>query len=481
MNQPDAAIPTIHPSIDRPGRPHDRFVPLLEAQGYRPIGRLAPRAARAIDDSPWSIGCETCDRGYVDFDQVGPHLGEIGAKAVRLQAGWARCEPRADGVYDWAWLDKIVDACVMQRVRPWLEVGYGNPAYPDGGGIGLAMGIPTGDRAITAWDAWVAALVKRYADRVDTWSIWNEPDHGPDLDAVTYADFYARTARIIRAAQPGATLMGLSLAGANAYAEAFLRRLDERGEADLLQRLVYHFYPHNPDASFDRVDGLRDLLQRYAPHAEVYQGETGAPSQTTAFLAMRQHEWSERKQAVWNLRRLLAHHARGIAMNLFQLADMHYEKRDGALHQGHNTKGQLATRPDLTVLHRKASFAMAQHVFSTIDGRYPLTALEPLHDRDNKTTGRVPWQQYAWTPHGGERPDLVSWWNASDAPTLTTYGLWRVAGLAPVPFANPVLLDWLSGTAFEPPRTGAALWRELPLSDAPFALIERESLPLQQD
>lgn len=475
-----ASTPTIDPSIDRPGRPHEGFIPFLTERGFQPFARLAPRHARDITGSSWSIGCETCDRGYVDFDQVGPHLGELGAKGVRLQAGWARCEPNADGQYDWAWLDRIVDSAVEQGVKPWLQTSYGNPGYEGGGGIGLSQGIPTGDTALVAWDAWVRALVERYGDRVDTWEIWNEPDHNGLISPESYADFFIRTATILRDVQPQACIIGLALAGAVAYAEGFLRRLADRGEARLLNRLAYHYYPHNPDLSFDGVDALTDLLQQHAPQAVVYQGETGAPSETTGFLAMRHFEWSERKQAVWNLRRLLAHHARGIGMNLFQLADMQYARQQGALFQGRNAKGQLSINDDMTVAHRKASYYMAQNIFSVLDDRYPLVPLERLHDGIAfQAVGFSGLQQFAWTPRGADRPDLVCWWRAQDAPTLTTFGLWHARTLPTVPLGDPVLVDWLSGVVFEPPVTGDDVWRGTPVADAPFAMAERETLPLR--
>jgi hypothetical protein len=44
-----------------------------------------------------------------------------------LQCGWAKCEQKP-GVYDFAWLDEVVNDALAQGVQPWLEVSYGN--YP---------------------------------------------------------------------------------------------------------------------------------------------------------------------------------------------------------------------------------------------------------------------------------------------------------------------------------------------------------------
>src|SRR5690606_15708994 len=174
------------------------LIPMLMKWGFRPAGRLRPRTAREIGVSPWSIGCETIDRGYVDFAHTGPHLGDLGATQARVQAGWARCDPRGTGAFDWAWLDAIVEGCSVQGVRPWLQASYGNPVIEGGGGIGLAQGIPTSPAALLRWDEWVGAMVERYGDRVETWEIWNEPDNHAAMTAEQYTASYIRTASLIR-------------------------------------------------------------------------------------------------------------------------------------------------------------------------------------------------------------------------------------------------------------------------------------------
>lgn len=84
------------------------------------LGKVAPRAAKDIASSPWSIGAETIDRDFTVYANFKKYLGPLGAKGVRLQAGWAKCE-KTKGVYSWEWLDAIVNDAVAQGVRPWLE------------------------------------------------------------------------------------------------------------------------------------------------------------------------------------------------------------------------------------------------------------------------------------------------------------------------------------------------------------------------
>ena len=91
------------------------------------------------------------DRDYTLFSQWREHLAPLGAKQIRLQAGWAKCE-RQPGIYDFAWLDDIIDGVIGSGVEPWLQTGYNNPLY--GGEEGLFSHMPTSDEALAAWDEW---------------------------------------------------------------------------------------------------------------------------------------------------------------------------------------------------------------------------------------------------------------------------------------------------------------------------------------
>lgn len=453
--------------------PHHRrntdLVAPLTQRGFTPVGRLRTRTAREIGSSPWSIGCETIDRGYVDFAPIRPHLAELGATAARVQAGWARCEPVPGQPYNWAWLDEVVDGCLAEGVRPWLQTSYGNPGYEGGGGIGLAQGIPTSPQALAAWDRWVAALAHRYADRIRDWEVWNEPDNQKSVCPEDYGHFFIRTARILRSVRADARMLALAIAGGSLdYIETFLRILAEHDALGLLDQVTFHFYPHNPDGDFDRVAAIESLVQRYAPHVTLRQGETGAPSETRQFMAMGKFEWSERKQAAWNLRRLLAHHARGYPMSLFQMADMHYEQRDGAKFTGRNAKGQLCINPDKTVAYRKPSYFAASHVFSLLDDRFELRRLASAGDDAVAA--------YAWTALDAAGPGVIAWWRCNEPPSLATPALGEAAVRLPR-VADAVLLDFMSGMVFAPPSEAAT--SPLPCIDTPLAWVSRDLIDMK--
>lgn len=458
--------------------PNIDLVPTLAGLGWEPSARLRPRHAREIGISPWSIGLETIDRGYVDFGPLKPHLGELGATQARVQAGWARCQPVKGADFQWDWLDEIVDGCREQGVQPWLQTSYGNPAYAGGGGIGLGEGLPISDEALAGWDRWVAAMVARYQGKVDTWEIWNEPT----LRCMTpeeYALFFVRTAKSIRAVQAEARIVALGLAehDEHNFTGKLLAHLADTGQTALLNEISYHFYPHNPDEQFDCVAALARLCAKYAPHVTLRQGETGAPSECIRFMAMGEFDWSERKQAAWNLRRLLAHRARGIPMNLFQLADMHYVKNGGAKHAGRNPKGQLLIGPDKSVVYRKPAYFAAQHVFSVFDNTFSPGVARVVEGRFYRTTSA-----YAWHRKGAKNESLLAWWRADTPPSLTTPNLERI-GMEPQPIPDPVLIDFMSGVVFTPPQPilegDPFAWDTLPWAETPLALATRSELPLR--
>ena len=75
----------------------------MQANGVRlpAIGELVTQAPDINKQYWWSIGCETLDRDYADFDQFN-------------QSGWAKTE-KEKGKYDFAWLDHIVDGLIERQ------------------------------------------------------------------------------------------------------------------------------------------------------------------------------------------------------------------------------------------------------------------------------------------------------------------------------------------------------------------------------
>ena len=133
------------------------------------LGTLIPQNVHEIGTSRWTLGCETIDREYADFNAYKEYLPALGIRRIRLQGGWARTE-KDPGIYDFAWLDQIINDALSRGLEIWLETDYGNPAYEGGGGRTLKGGFPTSEKALAAWDKWVEAMAARYKGRVRDWA-----------------------------------------------------------------------------------------------------------------------------------------------------------------------------------------------------------------------------------------------------------------------------------------------------------------------
>ena len=225
--------------------------------GLKEIGRLAVRGAKDIKSSKWSVGCETMDRDYANWDSYKAWLEPLGAKHGRLFSGWAKTE-QEKGKYDFTWLDPQVREMAAMGVKPWICLSYGNPVYGSDFRLGMRVKQVTDKpEAFEAWLRYCTACVERYKDVVDEWEIWNEPfNQGPE-----YAEMFYRTAKAIRAVQPAAKCFCTAITFPGDY-KCVLEKLKSENALDLGSYFIYHPYDANPDISYaKRAEPLRRLVK----------------------------------------------------------------------------------------------------------------------------------------------------------------------------------------------------------------------------
>lgn len=274
------------------------------------VGQLAVKKSRDIQSSPFSVGLETLDRSMYDPTRVYGHLGNLGVKWARLQTGWARTEQTA-GIYDFRWLDDVVDAVIAEGVTPWFNLGYGNKLYtPEAPDVSAVGWIPIyNPDAQKAWLRFVRALAIHFRNRVTHWEIWNEPniknfwkpgDPSPEL----YAEFVAQTVKIIREEIPNVTIIGGALAG---MPTDYLQKLLAAGIAKHVDKISFHPYRPVPEDRYrDTLETWRQLiLKAGGDRLQLWQGENGCPSQPGSAGALGQINWNEIAQSKWLLRRVL--------------------------------------------------------------------------------------------------------------------------------------------------------------------------------
>lgn len=438
-------------------------------QGWPYLGSVAPRTAQQVGTSKLLIGAETLDRDYADYQAFAPYLGRLGATSTRLQGGWAKTE-KTKGVYDWTWLDRIVDDAHRRGVKPWLQLSYGNGTYPGGGGSGLGGHLPTSAEALAAWDAWVTAMVKRYKNRVAEWEVWNEPNLA-GIPVADYTDFFIRTATRIRAEQPNAVVYGQEAGIDVPYARDFLIRLAEKGKAGLLGGFTYHPYNPNPDDAwtYGQVEKLRALIAQYAPGAVVRQGENGAPSRPGSFGALGDLDWTELSQSKWFLRRVLNDLGRDISTSVFSISDLHYPSKI-------NSKGLLQTNTDKSIRYAKPSYYAVQTVASLFD-----STVRPLPGYAWSATPDASLTVQAFAKRGTGR-QIVGVWSGAARPSEDNTRRATDLTFTGGKFTDPVLVDVRTGAVHDIP---AANWtvqgstytfRDIPVYDSPVLIADRSAI-----
>ena len=447
------------------------------------LGKIQPRSANEIVANNWSIGAETMDRDLIDFESWKDHLGPLGAKQVRLQAGWAKCEPEK-GVYHFEWLDQIIDHIIAQGVEPWLQTSYGNPIYEGGGGIHLSAGFPTSEVALAAWDDWVSAMAERYQDKVKIWEIWNEPDNGEKNSAEDYAKLYIRTAEIIRATIPDATLYALSLAGSGNtdYLDTFLAYLQQQDKLHLVDEITLHGYTYNPSEVYPRYAKMQQIVANYSDRITLRQGELGCPSENQSIYALRNYPWTELSQSKWVIRKMMGDLGRDIPSSYFLIIDIVYTHNHEELMEEpqRNTKGLIKSDLNKQFVALKESYGAYQHTTAIFDHRlkripnYAYTV-----DTDSSLS------VFAYQSNFDRQ--VVALWMDGQTPTNSNAKTAMTFEFPAGNFDAPVFVDLRTGEVYEIPQSS---WKKngthytfenIPVYDSPVLIADQSLIQLTEN
>lgn len=462
------------------------------------VGTLAPRSVKDIRSSNWTLGCETLDRDFANFDEYKRFLAPLGIKTIRLQAGWAKCE-KEKGKYDFAWLDRIVDYARAEGLNILLETDYGNPVYKGGGGWDLAGGFPTSAEGLAAWDAWVDAISRHFAGRVRDWAMWNEPDIGETKKTPeAIAAFNVRTAKIVKRNIPDSRIAGLSLARNDpAFLEECLKAMGE--DVKLFDWIIYHGYAPAPESSYANVEMQKAVLAKYNPVAKLRQGENGCPSEMATSFALSNIPWSEYSQAKWDMRRMLGDLGHDVESSVFTICDFNHKGREI------NLKGLIRANEQKEVVAIKRAYYSVQNVVSVFDDRWARVKDSSFERGFGTTDASISTYHYVdktgvplfvfWT-HGGDWKQL----SGNREACVLGEGTWGLVYQRPgdsfvtrpavfrysdgKPLADPVWVDLLTGRVYELPKSrqlvahGAVRFVDIPVYDSPCVLTERSALPL---
>lgn len=456
----------------------DRVRTPLEVDMKR-IGTIKPRSTKEIVSSRLTVGCETLDRDHTVWDNYKDYLPPLGIKKIRLQAGWAKCE-RVPGVYDWQWLDEIIDFAVANNIEPWVQTSYGNPIYKGGGGVNLLNSIMTSEEAWAAWDRWVEALVTRYKDRVKEWEIWNEPDHPmQNITPETTAHLNIRTAEIIKRIQPEAKIAGLAYTSNSdkVYLDKFLKIIADAGKLDLFNWISYHSYTMRPEDAYteNSVLGLRSVLEKYSKDILLRQGENGAPSTYIPSFALSEYYWTEYTQAKYNMRRMLGDLGHDIETSVFTIIDIYYNWGDRAVL---NTKGLIQSDITMAAIRPKVAYYAIQNLAAIFDNNIELNPYFKYTSTNKESMSVYGYQ------HKPTQAPLVALW--LDGKNVTnSFETTRIEiSFENSNFKNPVWMDMMTGNVYEISekqwtQEGNTYIFHVPVYDSPALIAEKSLIPIK--
>lgn len=273
------------------------------------IGEISQKNSKDIKFSKIGLGFEKLDRDAFDPSKCYDKISALGVKWARIQSGWAKTE-KEKGVYDFSWLDAIVNSLIEHGLKPWMCLCYGNGLYSDLAAQTFGcVGVPpiNTSEAEKAWENYVKATVKHYEGRIDTFEIWNEPDGiwcwKTGVNATELGIFTSKTSRYIKEVNKDAYVIG------GVMCEKQLTYLNEAlkaGLADNLDAISFHEYTPDESSVCQTVASYKSLASAYGKELEIIQGESGSQSRSGGCGAVHTGAWTQLKQAKQLLRHAVA-------------------------------------------------------------------------------------------------------------------------------------------------------------------------------
>jgi hypothetical protein len=248
-----------------------------------------PVPARTILVAP-ADGYGFSEGAFMEFMPIGDVNRELdavsktGASWLRILIDWNRIEP-VKGQYDWSYLDGLVDAARTHDLNVLGLISYTAEWARPPGSYFTAFPVNPAD-----YGDFAAAVVRRYADRVSHWELWNEPNL-PLFSGFTISNG-ARYTELLKAAypaikrvQPDSVVVsaGLSrLLGADSP-PAFMAQMYAAGAHGFFDAANAHPYVFPGGIAADTDNGWSDVARMH--DVMVANGDGGKKIWMTEFGA----------------------------------------------------------------------------------------------------------------------------------------------------------------------------------------------------
>jgi hypothetical protein len=478
----------------------------------KPIGVLQMKNSKSIESSPWGIQI-----GSLEEDMLAK-AAAIGVKWTRLHAKWEEIE-KDKNTYDWTATDKAFSASLENGITPFVCLDGSNPLYCKESEVdarekeiyGISLQPPTKDeKAMEHWLKFVTAIVERYKGKILYWEVWNEPNHrhywGAEPNGVEYGKLVKATSSIIKSIDPAAKVIAGALAGLDPeFTDKFL----SNGTAKGVDIITFHNYGEIPEERIYKALDTWKVIEKYRVPIQLWQGECGYPSHSSTSNFRGTGPWGLQIQAKWLLRQSFTdiYFCRASMSNYFKLVHLGgrgeipvrsfltstdsvlgFPSRNGARVKsvGVNEKSLL----DNPQLNPKSAYYAYQNLCSFFDGKYkPMNATHRITIKDagvfygiGKEDDAFPSIPLVAPFKSGKNKYMIAYWlpwRMQESVQSATIDL----QISDIVFHNPVLIDPLSGTVYtvhqESSEKKMTIFRNIPLSDYPMVLVEREAIEMK--
>lgn len=466
----------------------------LPNRHWKEIGQIRHMSSDQIVDSRISIGFECLDRDIFEPDKVYDKLAATGIKWARCQTGWSKTE-KQKGVYDFKWLDDIVDNLIKRGIKPWFNVGFGNGIYmgemKNPTGVGYVP-LYFGEECLQAWKNYIDALSKHFKGRVQYFEIWNESNvdsfwQPEKADPKAYVELVKITGDIIRKNIPDAKIGAVNAGHVVVYTVDFFKH----GGGGLIDFYAIHPYCVIPEERHDNnTRSARQIFSKYAPGRPIslWQGESGFGSDYPVGHYMRPvTSGGEYMQAKWMLRRYTLDLGSGYGLSsLYQCVDLKpgYQMAKG----GKPLFAKYGLFENITYRPKKAAEIIKNYtpIFDkdTIPCALPAFVNTRKAVPEGVGVSRLVDSAKRVETFTRKGYPLYAYWLAEDMQLqmkpIKNASLYYVVN--DMPMKNPVLIDTISGRVF---RYGSKIFGSenysyiivgIPLADYPIIITDFEAV-----
>lgn len=455
------------------------------------IGKVEPKSSLQVKKSKIGLGFEKLDRDVFDPEKAYDKVAELGIKWARIQSGWQRTEIEK-GVYDFNWIDSVIDNLIKRGIEPWVCLCYGNQLYDDlAKKVFGAVGCPpifTAEQK-NAWKNYVKAFVNRYKGKIRYYEVWNEPDGEwcwkTGVSGTELGLFTIDTAKAVKEADESAKVIGGVICKRDL---SFLNEAFKTGMGDYIDYISFHEYTSDESKVFERVEVLRALAKRYNPNIEIIQGESGSQSRSGGNGALKTGAWTEEKQAKQLARHTIADLITDVHFtSYFSCMDMiealRGEVGNLASYLDYGYFGVLGAEFDETgkasgTYYKKPSYYALQNIASLFADDYELCDIPAvfLPENSDRIFGMdLPRNKVITGGFAREKGEAFVYWYPSDIMTSSYEG--TVSMQVYSKHDKVRLIDVMDGSVYEIPESiitrdefGLYSIKNLPIKDTPMIL-----------